>query len=225
MDAIEIVLDFSRKLIEKVDGLIKAIIFFGSQAEGKANEKSDIDILILVDDIYAETSNITVAYYFDVLNELLKDEKFRKLHINTLTLTKFWEMVKNGDPLILDILRKGLPLIDPAGIFGSFKKMLERGMLKPSPEYLELIKRRVDDHLLATSFFINKAFESLYNATIFAAQYFLSRKGIDVFGPEDILIKLEEIKKKYKIPRDVIEYYRGVYNLSLIHISEPTRPY
>jgi len=48
-------LNFSKDLIEKVDGLVKSIVLFGSYAENKETEKSDIDLLIIIDDIYAKT--------------------------------------------------------------------------------------------------------------------------------------------------------------------------
>ncbi|AMD29771.1 hypothetical protein Nps_01575 [Candidatus Nanopusillus acidilobi] len=102
----DIILNFSKDLIEKVDGLVKSIVLFGSYAENKENEKSDIDLLIIVDDIYAQDLNITVPFYFDNLNKLLADEKYKKIHVTTLTLSKFWEMILNGDPLVFGYIKK-----------------------------------------------------------------------------------------------------------------------
>lgn len=153
----DIILNFSKDLIEKVDGLVKSIVLFGSYAENKENEKSDIDLLIIVDDIYAQDLNITVPFYFDNLNKLLADEKYKKIHVTTLTLSKFWEMILNGDPLVLDILRKGEPIIDPAGIFGSLKKMLENGLIKTSPEYLEIMKKRAEEGINYANLMLIKA--------------------------------------------------------------------
>ena len=70
-DIFNILIDFSKELIDKVDGLVKAIVLFGSYSQNKENEKSDIDILIVVDDIYAKDLNITVPFYFDNLNKIL----------------------------------------------------------------------------------------------------------------------------------------------------------
>lgn len=207
----QLVIEFVNKLIENLDGLIKAIIWFGSTVKDE-NKDTDIDLLVIVDDIYAMTTNTTVSYYFDTLNKLLSDEKYKKFHITTLTLTKFWEMVKDGDPLILDILRKGVPMIDPAGIFSSFKKMLEMGMIKTSPEYLDRMNRNIENYMNFIDYYLIKAFESLYNAVVLTAQYFMSKNNIDVYSPEDILIKFNEIKNKYKIPKKTIEYYREVYS-------------
>jgi len=207
----DIILNFSKDLIEKVDGLIKSIVLFGSYAENKESEKSDIDLLIIVDDIYAKDLNITVPFYFDNLNKLLADEKYKKIHVTTLTLSKFWEMILNGDPLVLDILRKGEPIIDPAGIFGSLKKMLENGLIKTSPEYLEIMKKRAEEGINYVNLMLIKAFESLYNSVVTISQYYLIKNNINIYSPEDILKKFEELKRKRKIFSEVYNYYKEVY--------------
>jgi predicted nucleotidyltransferase len=207
----DIILNFSKDLIEKVDGLVKSIVLFGSYAENKESEKSDIDLLIIIDDIYAKDLNITVPFYFDNLNKLLADEKYKKIHVTTLTLSKFWEMILNGDPLVLDILRKGEPIIDPAGIFGSLKKMLENGLIKTSPEYLEIMKKRAEEWINYANLILIKAFESLYNSVVTISQYYLIKNNINIYSPEDILKKFEELKKKRKISSEVYNYYKKIY--------------
>ena len=207
----DIILNFSKDLIEKVDGLVKSIVLFGSYVENKENEKSDIDLLIIIDDVYAKDLNITVPFYFDNLNKILADEKYKKIHVTTLTLSKFWEMILNGDPLVLDILRKGEPIIDPAGIFGSLKKMLENGLIKTSPEYLEIMKKRAEEGINYANLMLIKAFESLYNSVVTISQYYLIKNNINIYSPEDILNKFEELKKKRKISSEVYNYYKKVY--------------
>ena len=207
----DVILNFSKDLIEKVDGLVKSIVLFGSYVENKENEKSDIDLLIIIDDVYAKDLNITVPFYFDNLNKILADEKYKKIHVTTLTLSKFWEMILNGDPLVLDILRKGEPIIDPAGIFGSLKKMLENGLIKTSPEYLEIMKKRAEEGVNYANLMLIKAFESLYNSVVTISQYYLIKNNINIYSPEDILNKFEELKKKRKISSEVYNYYKKVY--------------
>jgi len=207
----DIILSFSKDLIEKVDGLVKSIVLFGSYVKNKENEKSDIDLLVIIDDVYAKDLNITVPFYFDNLNKILTDEKYKKIHVTTLTLSKFWEMILNGDPLVLDILRKGEPIIDPAGIFGSLKKMLENGLIKTSPEYLEIMKKRAEEGINYAYLMLIKAFESLYNSVVTISQYYLIKNNINIYSPEDILYKFEELKKKRKISSEVYNYYKRVY--------------
>ncbi len=207
----DIILNFSKDLIEKVDGLVKSIVLFGSYVENKENEKSDIDLLIIIDDVYAKDLNITVPFYFDNLNKILSDEKYKKIHVTTLTLSKFWEMILNGDPLVLDILRKGEPIIDPAGIFGSLKKMLENGLIKTSPEYLEIMKKRAEEGINYANLMLIKVFESLYNSVVTISQYYLIKNNMNIYSPEDILHKFKELKKKRKISSEVYNYYKRVY--------------
>ncbi|BFI73715.1 hypothetical protein YN1_7020 [Nanoarchaeota archaeon] len=211
-DIFNILIDFTKELVDKVDGLVKAVVLFGSYAENKENEKSDIDILIIVDDIYAKDLNITVPFYFDNLNKILANEKYKKIHPTTLTLTKFWEMILNGDPLVLDILRKGYPIIDPTGIFGSLKRMLESGLIKTSPEYLDILKKRSEELINYSNFLLIKSFESLYNSALSLLQYYMIKNKINVYGPEDIIIKLGELKRKNRSLKDIEQYFREVYD-------------
>jgi hypothetical protein len=120
-------------------------------------------------------------------------------------------MILNGDPLVLDILRKGEPIIDPAGIFGSLKKMLENGLIKTSPEYLEIMKKRAEEGINYANLMLIKAFESLYNSVVTISQYYLIKNNINIYSPEDILNKFEELKKKRKISSEVYNYYKKVY--------------
>ncbi|BBL45498.1 nucleotidyltransferase [Nanobdella aerobiophila] len=211
-DINNIIINFSKDLIEKVDGLVKTIALFGSYAQNKENKKSDIDILILIDDIYANDLNISIPFYFDNLNKILSKEEYKKIHPTTLTLTKFWNMILNGDPLILDILRKSNVIFDSSGIYGSLKRMLENGMIKTSPEYLETMRNKSQELYNYSYFLINKSFESLYNSVIYLIQYYLIKNKINVYSPEDIVEKLEELKKNKKIKKDIVEYFREIYD-------------
>lgn len=47
---IEIARKFARKLIEKFGNIVKSVVVFGSTVRGEIKERSDIDILIIIDD-------------------------------------------------------------------------------------------------------------------------------------------------------------------------------
>ncbi len=208
----EIILDFSKDLIEKVDGIVKSIILFGSYAENKDKEKSDIDVLILVDDVYAENANISIQFYLDNLNKVLSNEKYRKIHPTTITLSKFWEMLYYGDPLILKILKSGKPIIDPMGMFKSFQLLLEKGIIRNTPESLHIIKKRIEYHENLYDLYIKKALESILNIVVDSSHYFFSSINQEPIGVDEIPIKLEENRKKYKIPKKIIDIFIEIYN-------------
>jgi len=191
---LSIIVDFSNELINKVDGLVRAIVLFGSYSRGEETEKSDIDLLVIVDDVYNKWDNVTSTFYYDNLNKILSQEKFKKLHVNTLTLSVFWDMVRNGDPLAVNVIRSGKALIDPFGLFGSLKKLLQMGRIVPSNEAIEMAKMRVENSLRNYKIDLIKAFESIYLIFVNSAQYYLMKKGYSLIGPEEIL---EALKKEF----------------------------
>jgi len=203
---LSLIVDFSNELINKVDGLVRAIVLFGSYSRGEETEKSDIDLLVIVDDVYNKWDNVTSTFYYDNLNKILSQEKFKKLHVNTLTLSIFWDMVRNGDPLAVNIIRSGKALIDPFGLFGSLKKLLQMGRIIPSNEAIELAKIRVDNNLRNYKINIIKAFESIYLIFVNSAQYYLMRKGYSLIGPEEIL---EALKKEFG-DKEVVMWYEEI---------------
>ncbi|RIB35372.1 MAG: hypothetical protein BXU00_01240 [Candidatus Nanoclepta minutus] len=220
---LETVVDFSNELINKVDGLIRIITLFGSYSKGNETEKSDIDLLIVVDDVYNKWDNVSSTFYFDNLNKILSQEKFRKIHVNTLTLSAFWEMVKNGDPLIISIIRTGKALIDPFGLFGSLKKLLYAGKILPSEEAIEAAKLRVEHNIRGYKVNLIKAFENIYLIFTNSAQYYLMKKGYSYISPEEILEALrkefgnDELVSWYE---DIIKRMKSIGHGESIDINE-----
>ncbi|MEM4915496.1 MAG: nucleotidyltransferase domain-containing protein [Nanopusillaceae archaeon] len=206
-ETLKLVLDFGNEIINKVNGLIRMIILFGSHAKGKNEQSSDIDLLIVVDDVYNVWDNVTSVYYFDNLNKILSQEKFKKLHVNTLTLSIFWDMARNGDPLLINILRTGKAIIDPFGLFGSLKKLLEMGRIKPSEEAIEISKRKIDLNIRNYKLYLLKAFENVYGIFVTLAQYYLMKKGYLPPEPSEIL---EYLKKEIK-DEEILEWYSRIF--------------
>jgi len=214
---LSLIVDFSNELINKVDGLIRAIVLFGSYSKGEETEKSDIDLLIIVDDVYNKWDNVTSTFYYNNLNQILSQEKFRKLHVNTLTLSVFWDMVRNGDPLAVSIIRSGKALIDPFGLFGSLKKLLRMGKIVPSSEAIEMAKIRVENSLRNYKINIIRAFESIYLIFVNSAQYYLMKKGYSLIGPDEIL---DALKKEFGNSEIVILYEEVLKKMKAISHGE-----
>lgn len=214
---LSLIIDFSNELINKVDGLIRAIVLFGSYSKGEETEKSDIDLLIIVDDVYNKWDSVTSTFYYDNLNQILSQEKFKRLHVNTLTLSVFWDMVRNGDPLVINIIRSGKALIDPFGLFGSLKKLLQMGRIAPSAEAIEMAKIRVENSLRNYKLNLIKAFESIYLVFINSAQYYLMKKGYSFIGPEEIL---DALRKEFGNKEIVIWYEEVLKKMKSISHGE-----
>lgn len=204
----EIVYDFSRKIIERVNGLIKFIVIFGSTTKNSDNEKSDIDILIVIDDVLPEYKMTDIAFYTENLNKVLSsDERFKKIHPVTLTLTSFYDGIIKGDPLILTVLRTGQPIIDPAGFFSAMKELLKAGKIKYTEESLRELRYR---NKIAEEMYIQnvfKALESIYFASLSLAQYKLIKNKIYDVEPEKIA---DNLKKLYE-DKFVSDFFSRLY--------------
>ena len=116
----DIAYDFATNVYKHLREIIKSIILFGSTAKDTAQEKSDIDIIIIVDDCTIKWDQELIAWYREELGKILAGSSYsKKLHINTVTLSAFWNQVLIGDPVVINILRFGEPILDFGGFFRS----------------------------------------------------------------------------------------------------------
>src|SRR3989344_96111 len=121
----DIALEFAMQVHKKFDKLVKASILFGSQTKHSATAKSDVDIILIVDDASINWDIELVAWYREELAKLIANNKYnRELHINTIKLTTFWEDLMHGDPVVINILRYGEALVDIGGFFNPLKSLL-----------------------------------------------------------------------------------------------------
>jgi hypothetical protein len=74
-----------------------------------------------------------VAETYRIIVEKLILEISTNIHLTTLKLSSFWEYVRAGDPVGMNILRDGLPILD-SGFFRPLQILLQQGRIRPSPE-------------------------------------------------------------------------------------------
>ncbi len=210
LQVIDIVQDFSRKLMEKFDGLIRVIALFGSQAKGKSTEKSDIDIIVIVDDVNNIWNEVVRSWYREEVAKILASkEEFKKIHLNTITLSTFWDMLRIGDPLAINILRESVPIVDSLGLFKTMQGLLKMGKIYPSKEAIEFLIQRLPIHFRAYKFYTLKALEALYWVFVDSAQVYLMTKGLAP-SPEEIPKLLE---RDEKVPKIYVKWYKEIYEI------------
>ena len=105
---IDLAYKFASEAYKEFKGLVKSIVLFGSTARGK--ESNDIDVLIIVDDVSVNLTREMVETY-RIINQKIVSKVSDKLHITTLKLTTFWEYVRAGDPVAINILRDGVAVV------------------------------------------------------------------------------------------------------------------
>jgi len=131
-------------VIRKFERYIVSYVLAGSLIQGRATEKSDIDVFIVVDD--TDVKRMSRIELKDKLRAIIIGMGIEagemtgvrnKLNIQVYILTDFWESIKDANPIIFTFLRDGVPLYD-RGIFMPWKQLLQMGRIKPSSEAIEL---------------------------------------------------------------------------------------
>ncbi|OGJ12790.1 hypothetical protein A3K62_01720 [Candidatus Pacearchaeota archaeon RBG_16_35_8] len=159
----EIATDFATKTYQKFDKVIKSIILFGSTVKQTAVTGSDIDIIIVIDDVSISWDQELIAWYREELDKIMRRNPYKQnLHINTVKLSTWWEDILRGDPVVLNVLRYGEAIIDMAGFFEPLKHLLITGKIKPTPEAIYTSLQRAPTHLLRSKVSELNAIEGLY---------------------------------------------------------------
>ena len=197
----DIAYKFTKLIHEELGDLVKAVVLFGSTAREKEDPK-DIDVLLIVDDISVVfTKELTQTYRLIVENTVARVSK--KLHITSMKFTSFWEYIRGGDPVAMNILRDGYALFD-TGFFEPIQFLLKQGRLKPSAEALWAYFNRAPNTLKASKIKILEACMDLYWAVIDAAHSAIMSLGVvppspghvaDIF--EEKIVKPKLMDKKY----------------------------
>ena len=205
----DIALDFAGKAYQKFRDVIKAIAMFGSSIKQETTPKSDIDIIIIIDDCTVNWDDELIAWYREELSKLITLQNYKKeLHVNTVTLTAFWEEVRAGEPLVINVLRYGEPLIDLGGFFDPLKVLLAKGKIRPSPEAIFTTMERAGQHLTRANSNILNSIEGFYWSMVDASHGALMSMNVIPPSPEHVAELLDEtLVKKNMLKKEYIEWY------------------
>jgi predicted nucleotidyltransferase len=215
----EIAMDFATKAYEKFNKIIKSVVLFGSSVKNSSVAGSDIDIIVIIDDVAIIWDEELIAWYREELERLLRNSKYEKeLHINTVKLSTWWEDLMRGDPVVLNVLRYGEAMIDFGGFFEPLKFLLLNGKIKSTPEQIYNCLQRAPTHLLRSRAAELNSVEGLYWCMVDSAQAALIAAGIPPASPEHIPMDLKEIfvdKGKLKVRyavwyRDLLTLHKGI---------------
>ncbi|MCK5593614.1 MAG: nucleotidyltransferase domain-containing protein, partial [Candidatus Aenigmarchaeota archaeon] len=132
---------FAKEIQKEFKNSLKAVIVYGSTAKGKHRETSDIDTFVIIDDTKLEKDippEVKEKISADLRRIGAKIDKNITIQA-FMFLTEFWESIRSVEPLIMEILRFGIPVYD-VGIYMPAKRMLQRGML---PTTNEAVAKRI----------------------------------------------------------------------------------
>jgi len=209
---LDLAYEFAKKIYQEFKDLVKAVVVFGSSVRGK-NVKGDIDILLVIDDLSIKLSpEVLEAYRVITEKTMLKVSK--RLHITTLKFTTFWEHIKSGDPIAINILRDGVALID-TGFIEPLQALLKQGRIRPTKESVWTYFSRSPATLANSRWHLLQATLDLYWAVIDAAHAALMSLNVIPPSPSHVADLLEEkLVKKKLLPIKYANIMRNFYKLS-----------
>ncbi len=211
-DAMDLAYSFAKRCHEECRDVVKAIVLFGSTARKKQGSH-DIDILVVLDDVSLKLSPELIQTYRVIVGKIIRDLS-RRLHVTTLKLSAFWEYARAGDPVAVNILRDGFPLLD-TGFFDPLQLLLHQGRIRPSPESVWTYMTRADQTISNSSWHVLQAVVDLYWAVVDAAHAALMSIGEVPPSPEHVADLLQDKLARQKlIPVDAPGTMRKFYTLS-----------
>ena len=212
----DIAADFANKVYKHIGRPIKSIALFGSSAKGVSAPHSDIDIVIIIDDASIQWDEELIAWYREELGKLIKSNAYNKpLHINTVRLTTWWSELIRGEPVVLNIIRWGVPLIDFGGFFTPLKSLMLSGKLKGSPEMIYITLGRAPVHMLRSKASMIGSLEAIYWAFVDSSHSALIAAKQSPPSPEHIpALMRESLVDKGLLNKKYADWYKELYTLT-----------
>ncbi|SRR3989344_2927253 len=196
-DDMKIAQKFAQLLKSELGEFLMSVIVFGSSVRREATPQSDIDVLVISDDARFEMSEALIEAYRIIVEKTIVRTS-QKLHITSMTFTSFWEYAKAGDPVVVNILRDGVALLD-TGFFEPLQILLKKGRIRPSEESVWRYFGRAPKTLLNSRWHIMQATLDLYWAVIDAAHAALMRAKEVPPTPDHVAEMLDKVFVRHKL--------------------------
>ena len=213
-DDFEIAGKFSERIQKELKDFLKAVILFGSAARQRSpGLERDIDVLLVINDL-TKILNPEVVEAYRIITYKVASNTSKRLHITTLKLTAFWEYIKNGDPIAINILRDGVPIYD-TGFFEPVQVLLHQGRIRPTEESIWTYWTRAPATLLNSKWHILQATLDLYWAVIDAAHAALMKMGEIPPSPAHVAKMIDMVLvSKRLLPRKCAKTMEFFYDIS-----------
>lgn len=201
-------------LKHELNDILKAVVLFGSSAKsGSSTLQSDIDVLLIVNDLSIVLSP-EVVESMRVIIENVASKISAKFHITSMRISEFWDYIKIGDPIVVNILRDGISLYD-TGFFEPAQFLLEQGRIRPSKEGVWVYYSRAPQTLHNSRWHLVQATVDLYWAVIDSAHAALMHHGIVPPAPNHVADLLEKrLVHEKKLEKEYVKTMRLFYMLA-----------
>jgi predicted nucleotidyltransferase len=200
---------FTKKLLEEMGDLVRSVVLFGSNTQNTLNKDSDIDIMIVLNNVSVfVTPELKEAYH--IITKRLTQEINDKFHILTVNLSDLWDMARKGDPILVNILRYGMPIFD-RDLIEPMQYLLETGKIRPTKESIDNYTARASTLLEESNYHIKEALMDLYYGVIDQAHATLMIHNVLPPSPREMpKVFRETFKDKKtlnKYSNDIEEFY------------------
>ncbi len=183
---------FKDEVLKRYKNIIKAVVLFGSLTRGDYHEKSDIDMLVVIDDVTSRFTPEMKDTFDDKLYDIAKSISPDITVQPAWTLTEFWDMARIGHPLLFTIVRDGWALYD-TGFFIPIRKLLELGKIPATLEavekFMETAPQKINRVETAKLYMVA---EDLYYAMLNSSQAVLMYIGQNPPSPKHTPIDVKE---------------------------------
>ncbi len=212
-ESVALAKEFSDALCKEMHDFVQAVVLFGSNARGDNDSDSDIDVLVVLNDISVVLTN-EVLTSLRVIIQQTADSFSQNFHINTMHLSEVWDYAKQGDPVMVNILRDGISVFDK-GFFNPLQLLLEQGKIRPTVESVWAYYLRAPKTLKNAQHHITQAIVDLYWAVIDASHAALMHIDVLPGAPHRIADLLDEhYGKRHLLEGKYIRLVRKFYRLA-----------
>ncbi|MFC1691666.1 nucleotidyltransferase domain-containing protein [Nanoarchaeota archaeon] len=222
---IQLAYNFAKDLNKEFESFVKALVLFGSRSRKTASKKGDIDVLIIVDDVTVFLTREMIEAYRLIIQKLILKHSTR-LHVTTLKFTSFWEYIRAGDPIAINMLRDGMSILD-TGFFDPLQMLLRQGRIRPTTESIWSYFSRAPATLYNSKWHLLQATVDLYWAVIDSAHAVLMTQNVIPPSPDHVADMLKEhlankgiIEKKHvKTMRDFYQLQKAIMHRDMRSVS------
>ena len=214
-------LEKAKKIVLKIpesNGKIKAMWIYGSATRGEMKEGSDIDVMVIADDVSAKLTASDMEELWKLMKKAESEagKKGIVLHFQKpKTLTGWWDLLRSGEPWALTSMKDAVVVYDPSGFVEPIKRLLNAGRLSATQERaFELVARA-----RAKKDSIKKAqlaiMSDMLLAMVESAQAVLMYMGKPPPSPEGISRELKKLAKKGMIDEKHAMFYSSFFKLAM----------
>jgi predicted nucleotidyltransferase/uncharacterized protein (UPF0332 family) len=212
-EEIDLAYKYAERIHKEFKNFLKAVVLFGSSTRKVKTKDSDIDVLVVIDDISIYLGSEMVETYRIISQKIVNDVSNR-LHITTMKFTSFWEYARVGDPIVINMLRDGVTLYD-SGFFEPLQALLRNGRIRPTKESIWAYFSRAPISLQNSRWHLLQAVLDLYWTVIDASHAALMTLGEIPPTPSHVadLIEKKMVKKRL-IAKKYVSIMRNFYKVS-----------